>query len=65
MNAGLEKRFPIREQWSATFRVEAFDLLNYVILNAPAGDISTPATFVRTTGSSNSLKIQLMFRLEF
>jgi hypothetical protein len=65
MNAALEKRFPIRESWSASFRAEAFNLLNHAILNAPAANISTPATFGRITGSSNPRKIQLMFRVEF
>ena len=65
MNAALEKRFPIHEHWSASFRAEAFNLMNHAILNAPAANISTPATFGRITGSSNPRKIQLMFRLEF
>src|SRR2546426_1102366 len=65
MNAALEKRFPIREAWSASFRAEAFNLLNHAILNAPPANISTPATFGRIVGSSNPRKIQLMFRLEF
>jgi hypothetical protein len=65
MNAALEKRFPVREHWNASFRAEAFNLLNHAILNAPAASISTASTFGRITGSSNPRKIQLMFRLEF
>jgi Carboxypeptidase regulatory-like domain/TonB dependent receptor-like, beta-barrel len=65
MNAALEKRFPIRESFSASFRAEAFNLLNHAILNAPAANISTPATFGKITGSSNPRKLQLMFRVEF
>ena len=65
MNAALEKRFPVHEAWSASFRAEAFNLLNHAILNAPPANISTPATFGKITGSSNPRKIQLMFRLEF
>ena len=65
MNTALEKRFPIRERWSASFRAEAFNLLNHAILNAPPANMSTPATFGRITGSSNPRKLQLMFRVEF
>src|ERR1035437_596675 len=65
MNAALEKRFPVREHFNASFRAEAFNLLNHAILNAPSANISTAATFGKITGSSNPRKIQLMFRLEF
>jgi hypothetical protein len=65
MNAALEKRFPVREHLSASFRAEAFNLLNHAILNAPPANISTPAIFGKITGSSNPRKIQLMFRVEF
>src|SRR6266568_1338373 len=61
INAGLEKRFPIHETWSASFRAEAFNLLNHAILNAPPANISTPATFGRINGSSNPRKLQLMY----
>ncbi|MBZ5625889.1 MAG: hypothetical protein LAQ69_45450 [Acidobacteriia bacterium] len=50
---------------SASFRADAFNLLNHAILNAPAANISTAATFGRITGSSNPRKLQLMFRVEF
>ena len=65
MNTALEKRFPVHESLSASFRAEAFNLLNHAILNAPPANISTPATFGRIVGSSNPRKIQLMFRVEF
>jgi hypothetical protein len=65
LNAGLEKKFPIRESLSGSFRAEAFNLFNHAILNAPAANISTPATFGKITGSSNPRKLQLMFRFEF
>jgi hypothetical protein len=64
-NAALEKRFPVHEHWNASFRAEAFNLLNHAILNAPAANISTPATFGKITGSSTPRRIQLMFRVEF
>jgi hypothetical protein len=65
MNAGLEKRFPVHEHWSASFRGEAFNLLNHAILNAPPANFATPATFGKITSSSNPRKLQLMFRVEF
>ena len=65
MNAALEKRFPVHESLSASFRAEAFNLMNHAILNAPPANISTPATFGKITGSSNPRKLQLMFRVEF
>jgi len=65
LNAALEKKFPVRESLSGSFRAEAFNLFNHAILNAPAANISTPATFGKITGSSNPRKLQLMFRVEF
>jgi hypothetical protein len=65
LNAALEKKFPVRERLSGSFRAEAFNLFNHAILNAPAANISTPATFGKITGSSNPRKLQLMFRVEF
>lgn len=65
LNAALEKKFPIRESLSGSFRAEAFNLFNHAILNAPAANISTPATFGTITGSSNPRKLQVMFRVEF
>jgi len=65
INAALEKKFPVRENLSGSFRAEAFNLFNHAILNAPAAAVTTPATFGRITGSSNPRKIHLMFRVEF
>lgn len=65
IDTALEKKFPIREHLSASFRADAFNLLNHAILNNPAANISTPATFGRITGSSSPRKLQLMFRVEF
>jgi hypothetical protein len=65
INAALEKKFPVRENLSGSFRAEAFNLFNHAILNAPAAAVTTPATFGRITGSSNPRKLQLMFRVEF
>jgi hypothetical protein len=65
LNSALEKRFPVHEHWNASFRAEAFNLFNHAILNAPAANISTPATFGKITGSSTPRRIQLMFRVEF
>ena len=65
LNAALEKKFPVRESLSGSFRAEAFNLFNHAILNAPPANIATPATFGKITGSSNPRKLQLMFRVEF
>ena len=65
MNSALEKRFSVREHLNASFRAEAFNLLNHAILNAPPANISSPATFGKINGSSNPRKMQLMFRVEF
>jgi hypothetical protein len=65
LNTALEKKFPIREILSASFRVEAFNLFNHAILGTPAANISTPATFGRITSSSSPRNIQVMFRVEF
>jgi hypothetical protein len=65
LNTALEKKFPIREILSASFRVEAFNLFNHAILGTPAANISTPATFGRITSSSSPRNLQMMFRVEF
>jgi Carboxypeptidase regulatory-like domain/TonB dependent receptor len=65
LNTALEKKFPVRESLTGSFRVEAFNLFNHAILNAPAANISTPATFGRITGSSTPRNLQMMFRVEF
>jgi hypothetical protein len=65
LNAALEKKFPVRERLSGSFRAEAFNLFNHHIWGTPAANISTPATFGKITGSSNPRKLQLMFRVEF
>jgi Carboxypeptidase regulatory-like domain/TonB dependent receptor len=65
INSALEKRFPVKERLSASFRIEAFSLFNHAILNNPAANIATPATFGRITGASGQRNLQLMFRVEF
>jgi hypothetical protein len=65
INAALEKRFPVTERLSGSFRAEVFNLFNRAILNNPAANIATLATFGRITGSSGQRNVQLMFRVEF
>jgi hypothetical protein len=65
MNAALEKKFPVRESLSGSFRAEAFNLLNHHIGGSPAAAVTTPATFGKITSSSNPRKLQVMFRLDF
>jgi hypothetical protein len=65
INSALEKRFPVTERLSGTFRIEAFSLFNHAILNNPAANISTPATFGRITGSSGQRNLQFIVRVEF
>jgi hypothetical protein len=65
LNTALEKRFPVREHLNASFRAEAFNLANHAILSAPAGNISTAATFGTITSSSSPRRLQVMFRMEF
>jgi carboxypeptidase family protein/TonB-dependent receptor-like protein len=65
INSALEKKFPVTERLSGSFRIEAFNLFNHAILNNPAANIATPATFGRITGSSGQRNLQLMFRVEF
>ena len=61
----LEKKFPVTERLTGSFLIEAFNLFNHWILNNPAANIATPATFGRITGSSGQRNLQLMFRVEF
>lgn len=65
INSALEKRFPVTERLSGTFRIEAFSLFNHAILNNPAANISMPATFGRITGSSGQRNLQFIVRVEF
>ena len=65
LNTALEKRFPVREHLRASFRAEAFNVANHAILNAPAANIATPATFGVITSSSSPRRLQVMFRVEF
>ncbi len=65
MDAALEKRTPVHEHASLSFRAEAFNLLNHPIYGSPAANISTRATFGRITSASNPRKLQFMLRLDF
>jgi hypothetical protein len=69
----LEKRTPVTEHVSLSFRTEAFNLFNHPIYANPAANISTLSTFGRITGVLNNgaigtgapRRLQFMLRLDF
>ncbi len=65
INAALEKRFPVTERLTGSFRFEAFSLFNHAILDAPAANISQPGKFGVITGAGGQRNLQAMFRAEF
>ena len=73
MDTALEKRTPIKEQVSVSFRAEAFNLFNHPIFGNPASNISVRSSFGRITGILNNgavgtgtpRRFQLMLRLDF
>ncbi|HEY3128391.1 MAG TPA: TonB-dependent receptor [Acidobacteriota bacterium] len=70
---GIEKRTPVSEHTSVSFRAEAFNLLNHPIYGNPAANISSLSTFGRitsvlnngATGIGTPRRMQFMLRLEF
>ena len=72
IDTALEKRTPITERVSLSFRAEAFNLFNHPIYANPGG-ISATSTFGRITGILNNgavgtgtpRRLQFMLRLDF
>ncbi len=73
VDAGLEKRTPIKEHVSLSFRAEAFNVFNHPIYANPGGNVSSRSTFGVITGILNNgavgtgtpRRVQLMLRLDF
>ena len=72
-DTALEKRMPIVENVSLSFRAEAFNVFNHPIYGDPASDISSGGDFGRITsvlnpgavGTGTPRRLQLMLRLDF
>jgi len=54
MDTALEKRTPLTERVSVSFRTEAFNLFNHPIYANPGSNISASSTFGRITGILNN-----------
>lgn len=73
VDTGLEKRTPITEHASLSFRAEAFNLFNHPIYGNPGGNFSSASSFGRITGILNNgavgtgtpRRMQFMLRLDF
>lgn len=72
-DTALEKRIPIVEKLSLSFRAEAFNVFNHPIYGNPASDISASGEFGRITtilndgavGTGTPRRLQFMVRLDF
>jgi len=73
LDTALEKRTPITERVSLSFRTEAFNLFNHPIYGNPGGNFSASSSFGRITsvlnngavGSGTPRRLQFMLRLDF
>jgi hypothetical protein len=73
VDTGLEKRTPITERVSLSFRAEAFNLFNHPIYGNPGANFSSASSFGRITGILNNgavgtgtpRRMQFMLRLDF
>jgi hypothetical protein len=61
----LFKKFPIREQFSLTFRAEAFNIFNIQNYGVPDNNISDPTAGVITSNVTTPREIQLGLHLDF
>jgi len=72
IDAAVEKRFPLVESRSVSFRAEAFNLLNHPIFGNPSGNTSS-GSFGRitsilntgATGTGTPRRLQFALRLDF
>jgi hypothetical protein len=72
-DTALEKRAPLTEHTSLSFRAEAFNLFNHPIYGNPGGNLSSKSSFGNITGILNNgavgtgtpRRIQFMLRLDF
>lgn len=73
MDTALQKRIPVYERASLSFRAEAFNLFNHPIFANPGNNISSASSFGRITGVLNNgavgtgtpRRLQFMLRLDF
>jgi hypothetical protein len=63
-DTALHKSFRIYESHTLTFRAEAFNVLNHVVLNNPVNTVTSPQFGLITSGSSGRA-IQLALKYEF
>lgn len=63
-DASLHKQFRFLERQSLTFRVEAFNVLNHVVLNNPVNTVTSPQ-FGLITGGSSGRAFQLAAKYLF
>jgi len=72
IDGAVEKRFPLAESRSISFRAEAFNLLNHPIYGNPSGNTSS-GSFGRitsilnagATGTGTPRRLQFALRLDF
>ncbi|MDX1983086.1 MAG: TonB-dependent receptor [Bryobacteraceae bacterium] len=64
-DASLFKKFPIKEQVAAEFRVEAFNAFNHPIWNGPGTTVSAPGSFGVIVSKGGNRNLQMVLRLQF
>jgi hypothetical protein len=64
-DASIFKKFPIKEQVAAEFRLEAFNAFNHPIWNSPGTTVSAPGSFGVITAKGGNRNLQMVLRLQF
>lgn len=64
-DASLFKKFPIKEQVAAEFRVEAFNAFNHPIWNGPGTTVNAPGSFGVIVSKGGNRNLQMVLRLQF
>jgi hypothetical protein len=66
LNSSLNKDFAITERFKANYRLEAFNVLNHTVLNAPSGTVgSDMSSFGVITTAWDPRKLQMSARFTF
>ena len=63
LNASIERRFPIRQDWALAFRAESTNALNTPQFAEPIGDLSNPSfgKITNTLNDGRGIRFSLSF----
>ena len=65
MDLSVMKTFPIREIASMQFRMDAYNVFNYISWGSPSGTDGTISNGPGKDGTANPRQLQLSFRVQF